>query len=121
MMEPPNSERLQAIRDTDAMAGDNLQMAPVAWLHRRELLALVEAQEEVLADKRRLTAELDRLLNGDGAAKAPSLGDIVAQLHRIVARHGVNFLLLAELKAQSNAGMHYETCDCAACDPPKET
>ena len=42
----PNSEQLQAIRDRDAGAGPNLQMATVAWRDRRQLLALVKAQED---------------------------------------------------------------------------
>lgn len=88
MVEPPTSEQLQTIRDADTMAGTNLQMAPRAWLDRRQLLALVDAQEEVLADKRRLTRELDVLLNGTGAAQAPSLCDIVSQVQRWVRKYG---------------------------------
>jgi hypothetical protein len=37
------AERLQAIRDADAMAGDDLQNCPPAWQHRRELLAYADA------------------------------------------------------------------------------
>jgi hypothetical protein len=43
-------------------------------------LGEIEALREVLADKRRLTRELDIALNGDGAAKQASLCDVVAQV-----------------------------------------
>lgn len=39
----PNSERIQAIRDNDAAAGENLQMAPSAWQDRRDLLTLLDS------------------------------------------------------------------------------
>jgi hypothetical protein len=38
--------------------------------------------EEVLKDHRRLVRELDRLLNGSGAAQQASLCDIVGQVER---------------------------------------
>lgn len=44
--------------------------------------------EEVLADNRRLTRELDVLLNGDGAAKQAALCDIVAQVEIAVRKLG---------------------------------
>lgn len=44
------------------------------------LKARLADYEEVLADKRRLTRELDVLLNGEGAAKQSSLCDLVSQL-----------------------------------------
>ena len=40
----------------------------------------VKDVEETMADKRRLTRELDVALNGDGAAKQASLCDIVSQV-----------------------------------------
>jgi hypothetical protein len=42
----------------------------------------VQDYKEVLADKRRLTRELDVLLNGAGAAPQASLCDIVSQVER---------------------------------------
>lgn len=51
----------------------------------RDNEAVVADYEEVLADKRRLTRELDVIMNGeDGAAKQASLCDIVAQLPRLM-------------------------------------
>jgi hypothetical protein len=37
------SDQLQAIRDADAMAGEDLQNCPAAWVQRRELLAHIDA------------------------------------------------------------------------------
>lgn len=48
---------------------------------------LINDYQEVLADKRRLTRELDVLLNGGNAAQQASLCDIVAQ----VRREGITF------------------------------
>ncbi len=53
--------------------------------HRMKLVGKfaerISDYEQILDDHRRLTREIDVLLNGeDGAAKAPALVDIVAQL-----------------------------------------
>lgn len=58
--------------------------------HRNEAIAIlvgyvskvVTTYQEVIDDYRRLTKELDDALNGEEAAKAPSLCDIVAQVKR---------------------------------------
>lgn len=50
------------------------------WSSRAEARA---AAEQVIADYRRLTKELDDALNGDCAARSPSLCDIVAQVRKI--------------------------------------
>lgn len=42
--------------------------------------------EEVIADHRRLVAELDLLLNGFGAAPQASLCDLVSQMKRYLAQ-----------------------------------
>jgi len=47
--EVPNSERLQQIRDADAAAGEDLQMAPSAWRDRRDLLTLLTDREAALS------------------------------------------------------------------------
>lgn len=47
--EIPNSERIQAIRDNDAAAGESLQMAPVAWADRRDLLTLLDSIQAPLS------------------------------------------------------------------------
>ena len=49
---------------------------------RKALNEKITALTEVLEDKRRLTKDLDVILNGEGAAKQASLCDIVAQLRK---------------------------------------
>jgi hypothetical protein len=94
---PLSSQRLEDIRIADEAAGD-LQMCPETWLHRRELLQHIDALEQVAADQARLTRELDVLLNGEqGAARQPSLCDIVAQLSRM-NHHYVVAARLAEVQ-----------------------
>lgn len=78
------SDRLQAIRDADAAAGENLQCCPSAWQDRRDLLVAHDAAEEVLEDHDRLVRELDVIINGDGAAPQAKLCDIVAQIRTVV-------------------------------------
>lgn len=55
----PTSERLQEIRDADAAAGEGLQMAPLAWQDRRDLLAYVASLEQTV--QRYQTAVADTL------------------------------------------------------------
>jgi len=49
----------------------------------KRLTVELAGYEECLADKRRLTRELDVIINGDDAAEQASLCDIVAQMKRI--------------------------------------
>lgn len=55
---PPTQERLQEIRDTDAMSGEDLQFCPAAWRDRRELLLHIDTQAQTIAE---LTADRDNL------------------------------------------------------------
>jgi ABC-type glutathione transport system ATPase component len=59
-----------------------IQQSPMPQAKGDEEALTVQDYEEVLADKRRLTRELDVLLNGKGAAPQASLCDIVAQVQR---------------------------------------
>lgn len=106
------SDRLAVIREADAIVAADLQMYPPAYTHRRELLAAHDAVEEVLADHDRLVRELDVLINGPGAAQAPKLVDIVAQLHRMNREMSA---MTAALKAQRPETGHPMECGCAEC------
>lgn len=85
-MELPNAEAMKAIREADAAMGadDELRWFTVAYTHRRQLLAVVDAFEEAKADQQRLVRQLDVAINGvDGAAPQASLCDIVAQVEHM--------------------------------------
>jgi len=57
--------------------------AQIGFNIAEEAISLIQDYEDVLADKRRLTKEIDVALNGDGAAEQASLCDIVAQVKAI--------------------------------------
>lgn len=79
MSQPLPSPRLQEIRDTDTAAGEDLQMCPQAWQHRRELLGHITVMEENVAIERRLTLELSTMLEPFSAG-AMSLEELVARM-----------------------------------------
>jgi len=62
------------------VAADGVQT--VRGYQALDTLATAADYEEVLADKRRLTRQLDVLLNGENAAQQASLCDLVAQVER---------------------------------------
>lgn len=53
---PPSPERLQEIRDADAMAGENLQNCPSTWAHRRDLLVHIDRTAKRFLDGETLYA-----------------------------------------------------------------
>lgn len=66
--------------------------------------ASISDYEEVLADKRRLTRELDVLLNGeDGAAKQASLCDLVSQVGAVVRAYGKPLLPATPIPKQEQS------------------
>lgn len=69
---PITQEQLQAIRDTDAASGEDLQFCPAAWQHRRQLLAYIDA----LA-----VAALSTMLEPYSGGTS-DLHDLVARMHR---------------------------------------
>lgn len=73
------SGRLQEIRDTDTAAGADIQMCPLAWRQRRELLEHIAALDESQAAQRLLTLELSTMLEPFSGG-ATSLEDLVARI-----------------------------------------
>lgn len=72
---PPTQERLQEIRDTDAMSGEDLRFSPTAWRDRRELLAYIDAQDKniaaLVADGDRMAAHIVAVYNWQEQQNAP--------------------------------------------------
>ena len=107
-MKLPTADELKAIREVDALVGDDdeLRWYAIAYTHRRQLLILVDAHEEAKADHQRLVRELDVMLNGeDGAAPQASLCDIVAQVrHMKAVQDGHRRAALTPIEACSVCG-----------------
>lgn len=74
-----NDQRFQEIRDTDAVAGDDLQLCPQAWQHRRELLEYIAGLHDDREAQRLLVLELSRLLE-PFTAGAMDLSEIVGRM-----------------------------------------
>lgn len=70
-------------RNNEEWGHTSKQIARTCYKEAKAAIAAMPAladYEEVLADHRRLVRELDVALNGEGAAKQASLGDLVAQV-----------------------------------------
>jgi len=90
-MDVPNSEQLADIRHADAQLGTEpgaLQLFPVVYTHRRQLLALVKAHEDADAQADALVKELARHVWGeDDHAPTPAgwtLGELVVEIRERV-------------------------------------
>lgn len=105
------TDHLQRIRDTDAMAGDDLQTSPLAWQQRRELLGHVAALEEDAAAERQLVLELSTLL-GPYSGGSMSLEEIVARMR--VARQ-LHAEVNAQCPPQREETGHPMLCGCQEC------
>jgi hypothetical protein len=69
----------------------------------RDEAITVADYEEVLADKRRLTKELDVAIFGDGGATGPALCDVLGSVRRECRERGVSHLMAA-VDGHPNAG-----------------
>lgn len=76
----PNSERIQAIRDADAAAGENLQMAPAAWQDRRDLLTYVDATINPLLEALKVTLTYAEYWTNGGERLYNRAVNLVSQL-----------------------------------------
>jgi hypothetical protein len=128
-MLPPSE--LDDIREKAAAFDDaDLQMFPVVYTHRAQLLkhikGLEEAHTEIQTDHDSLVKELDVLLNGGGAAERPRLCDIVAQVRRtkeyetagygLPAEHHTECYTRAGVNPGCNCGAgHSPDCGCGVC------
>lgn len=78
---PPTQERLQEIRDTDAMSGEDLRFCPVAWRDRRELLAYIDALISTRENDALAVAALSGMLEPYSGGTS-DLHDLVARMHQ---------------------------------------
>lgn len=77
----PTAERLQEIRDADAGLGEDLQFCPIAWTHRRELLALVDRTVADRENDALAVAALSGMLEPYSGGTS-DLHELVARMHR---------------------------------------
>jgi hypothetical protein len=75
------ADQLQAIRDTDAASGDDLQFCPAAWQHRRQLLAYIDALVSDRQNDALAVAALSGMLEPYSGGTS-DLHDLVARMHR---------------------------------------
>lgn len=72
-------DRLEQIRDADAMAGEDLRFCPPAWQDRRDLLAYIQQGAEADAAHALVVIELSRMLEPISGG-ATTLPEIVARM-----------------------------------------
>lgn len=75
------ADQLQAIRDTDAASGEDLQLCPAAWQHRRELLRYIDALVSDRQNDALAVAALSNMLEPYSGGTS-DLHDLVARMHR---------------------------------------
>ena len=104
------------MRTLSASGLNDLQWAGVDNAVRRIERDLAD-MAEVIQDYLRLTKELDVALNGDGAAAAPSLCDIVAQVRSLGPAYKSNaeWRNVADRLAKALGEHVVENCECSHC------
>lgn len=83
----PNGEEMQRIRDSDAMAGDDLQTAPTAWQQRRRLLAYIERHQTRWERLEQVATMTYQLCRGQGDSQEIQ-SRIVRVIRQLFCDHG---------------------------------
>ncbi|MFA5025059.1 MAG: hypothetical protein WC503_00930 [Candidatus Shapirobacteria bacterium] len=78
----------------------------MAW-NNNKLSTELAALKEVLDDKRRLTREIDVILNGENAAKQASLCDLIGQIKELATLQG----LVREMGAVLDKVANHKCCE----------